>query len=115
MVKNKNGLPEKRETPDVGAPGANGVDGIVILSTVDNIPPSGTSCQELTDKSYLSLPQYYTPNIGNCLYDTSAIDALLTQATAHMQAAQDDETWLKHYLIWLELHRLKCSAGEVTG
>lgn len=36
-----------------------------------------------------------------------ALDSLLAQAEARIEAAEDDDMWVKHFLIWIELHRLK--------
>lgn len=36
-----------------------------------------------------------------------ALDSLLAQAEARIEAAEGDDMWVKHFLIWIELHRLK--------
>jgi hypothetical protein len=40
------------------------------------------------------------------LQPVTEIQRLLAQADAKMQAAPDDEIWVRHYLVWLELFPL---------
>lgn len=36
-----------------------------------------------------------------------ALDALLDQAETRIEAAEGDDMWVTHFMIWLSLHRLK--------
>lgn len=77
-----------------------------------NSPPVEALEAELTAEN----EQQHDPESNPDSLDS--IVRLLAQAEARYEAAQDDDTWLKHWLIWMELDRLywqkRGQVGEVT-
>lgn len=76
-----------------------------------NRPPAKALQAEITAENEQQRDPESGPGNEDSVYP--ALDDLLAQAEARIEAAQDDGMWVTHFMIWLELHRLFMTKGQL--